>query len=539
MDYLVSRDGYSYVQAPGVLPGGTTLAAEIERTSRRYPDRPALVDDVGALTYRQLWDAVLARARVLHGQGARAGDRVAVMLPNGCEYVVTALASYRLGTVLVPLATNNGLREVEGILAHSEAGVVVAGGGPRTRDLAGVVGDALADGRLGARLVALGEGPAAGGTRGALPSAPEPDAPAAMLYTSGTTGAPKGVVHTHEGLLRMAQASNAVRRAEGGVWLCLVPLSHALGLEYGLACPLISGGTLVLTDGFDARRALQAIAVQRVDHLVAVPTMVIRMLAAMDAACDVSSVRAIYLGGMAAPPEVMRSIGERFGCTISMTYGATEFGHASMTRPEDPAEVVAATSGGPMFGGLELRVMANERTVPIGEIGQIWVRGPTTFLEYFRDPVRTAAARRPSGWVSVEDLGYLSPGGTLTVVGRHKDMIVRGGQNLYPNEIELLLHRHPAVLMACVVPVPDPELGERTCACVVLADRAAALDRAAVVPLFSRVARHKIPDYVLAFDEFPQTSSGKVRKDRLAPLATARLGLAGAAGRDSAARSHG
>ncbi len=526
MDYLMAADGRSYVQSPGTIPSGSTVVAEVEGISRRDPDRPAVIDDYGTVTYAGLWQATRARMGALQRYGARVGGRVAAYLPNRLDYVVTALACYRLGAILVPLPVNYGVREIEVILGHCEPDVVVLSRRFLDRDLPGDAAATLARCGLGTRILVVedesGEMPGAA----SLPPAPEPEAAAAMLYTSGTTGAPKGVVHTHEGLLRMARASNEVRAPrEGDVWLCLVPLTHALGLEYGLACPLIGGGTLVLSDTFDAAAAVLSIARHQVAHVVAVPTMVLRMLRQLTPADEVASVRNMYLGGMAAPPEMMRAIAEHFGCTISMTYGATEFGHATMTQLDDRLETICQTSGGPIFGGVELRITEGDRAVPLGTVGQIWVRGPMTFQEYFRDPERTAAARLPSGWITVDDQGYLSPEGNLVVVGRKKDMIVRGGQNIYPNEVEAILHRHPAVLMASVVPVEDPELGERTCACVVALEPGTRLRREDLLPLFDGLARYKIPDYVAMFEEFPQTPSGKVRKDRLRPMAARELGI--------------
>lgn len=525
MNYFIPNPSRSYAQSPGTIPGGSTISHEIAQVVQEFPDRVAVIDDYGMITYRQLWETSTIWVARLLSHGVKPGGRVAALIPNRRDFVVVSLATFRLGAALVPLPTNYRAQEVETILSHAEPEVVVVCGHFFSDDVFNAIQEAL--GRVGSHphllLSSDEESLADLSIVSSLPE-PEPDTLSAIIYTSGTTGVPKGVMHSHEGIVRMARASNAMRQVEGQeMWLCLIPLSHAFGLEYGLPCPLFTGGTLILTDAFDPARTLTMIAHYRVSYLVAVPTMMIRMLSLLTTQTDVSTVRNVYLGAMAAPPDMMQAISEQFGCTITTTYGASEFGHATMTQLGDSLNTVSMTSGGPIYGGVEIRIMHGDKTAPMGEVGQIWVRGPMTFQGYFHDDVHTHAARRSGGWVSVEDLGFLSAEGRLTVVGRLKDMIVRGGQNIYPNEIEAILQRHPAVLLSSVVAIPDAEMGERTCACIILKQFAPQLHRSDLLSVFSQVARYKVPDYVLAFTEFPQTSTGKVRKDHLQRLAINQL----------------
>jgi fatty-acyl-CoA synthase len=273
-------------------------------------------------------------------------------------------------------------------------------------------------------------------------------------------------------------------------------------------------------ENFDPEIALKQIDKYKVTSPIGVPTMLIRMLKHPNFKnYDVSSVRNVYLGGAAAPEDMMRDIKEKFGCTITMTYGASEFGHATMTKLTDSLETICNTSGVPIYGGREVKIVdENGDIVPRNTIGEIYVRGYGTTQGYYKDPERTKNLI-DNDWYHVNDLGMMNNEGYITVVGRSKDMIVRGGNNIYPDEIESLLYRHPKIAEVSIVGYPDNDLGERTCAYIVPKQGVQEITRNELTAfLINKIAKYKFPDMVKIVSSFPLTATGKIQKHMLSKL---------------------
>lgn len=523
---------YSYAQSTGFIPAGVTAGEYLDRAVKNNREKIALIYNDETLTYQEFADKVTNLAASLIKLGIKQGDKVAIIMPNWPEFIIASQAIMKIGAVKVPMHINFRTVEIATTLKHCEAKVVIMASEWQGYSYANtldsirhelptlenviVIGPTYADmislrqllnENSGAQKIIddyLNENPV------------EADDLACILYTSGTTGTPKGILHTHNSIYRLAYSSNVRRKVnEQEVWLGMLPLSSAFGIQYIELCPIISNSTLVLMESFDPLKALQLIDRYKVTSPVGVPTMFIRMLKNADfSKFNVSSVRNAYLGGAASPEDMMISIKAKFGCQITITYGASEFGHSTMTELDDSLQIICNTSGSPIYGGAEVKIVgANGRVVERNEIGEIYTRSFGNSLGYYKDPERTESSYAEGGWIHVGDLGVMNEKGYISVVGRSIDMIIRGGHNIYPDEIESILNALPGIELVCIVGYPDPELGERTCAFIKLKPDAAEITRDELVNfLKGKVARYKIPDTVKIVDQFPMTASGKIQK---------------------------
>ncbi|MCB5164064.1 acyl--CoA ligase [Streptomyces bambusae] len=507
------------------------------------PHRTALLDAKGKLCYTALDRKVRALAAGLAGLGVRPGEVVAVQLPAGRDAVIADLALAALGAVGLPFPVGRGSREALSLLGRSEAVAVIAATGHRSaRPAAELLG--LAD-RLPSLRHVIGAGPAAGVPAGCVPMAellrtdpgaftparPHPDAPVRILVSSGSEAEPKMIAYSHNALAggRGNFLGSLLRDGEPPRCLFLVPLASAFGSNGTAVALARHGGTLVLLDHFSPDAALDAIAAHAPTHVLGVPTMVRMMLDRLaEAPRELPAPTALVLGGAPLDEATAAEARTAFGCPVVNLYGSADGVNCHTGLPDAPAEdstgrhgkgVDAETRGVPIGRPdprvTEIRIVApgapDTEAEPAGVVGEILARGPMSPLCYVGDPGLNARYRTPGGWVRTGDLGLLAEDGTLRVVGRLKDVVIRGGANISPAEVELALAGHPSVRDVMCVGVADPLMGERLAACVVvregapvpdLADLGAYLDGRGLEP-------RKHPERLVVLPELPLTPAGK------------------------------
>ncbi|MFJ5033517.1 long-chain fatty acid--CoA ligase [Streptomyces sp. NPDC088560] len=484
------------------------LADFLVDTARRLPDRPALRLGTTTTTYAEL-DRLSARAAaLLRTEGLRTGDRVALMLPNVPEFVILYYAVLRAGGIVVPM--NPLLKERETAYHLRDSGAVLLfewhrapGEGGAGAAAAGVRHLAVEPAAFAAELACLEPQfdvtPAAG------------DDIAVLLYTSGTTGRPKGAALTHAGLRHNTEVNvtEVQRLTSEDVIVGCLPLFHIFGQTCTMNVAVRSGAALTLVPRFEPGAVLDAIARDRATVFEGVPTMYAALLQ-HPADADVSSLRMCVSGGASLPVEVLHGFERRFGCMVLEGFGMSEtspvvsFNHPD--RPRKPGSV------GTPIRDVEVRLLdeSGEDVAP-GEVGELAVRGPNVMKEYWNRPEDTAATV-PDGWLRTGDLARRDEDGYLFIVDRKKDLIIRGGYNVYPREIEEVLHEHPAVALAAVLGVPDERLGEEVAAAVVLRPGARADAEELQQFVRDRVAAYKYPRRVWLTDTLPMGPSGKILK---------------------------
>ena len=486
----------------------TNLAAVLSDARADHPDRAAIRQDDLKLTYAGLADAAGQIATLLREEGVAPGDRVAVMLPNVAAFPVVAYGVLAAGAVLVPMNPLLKGREVEHYLGDSGAALIFA-----WEPSAGEAAKGAAT--TGARVIPVADADAATVRSGVEPTLDWADKDdgddAVILYTSGTTGTPKGAQLTHGGLRRNAEitARTLIGTGPGDVVMGCLPLFHVFGLTCGLNAALGSGACLTLLPRFDAGKALAMISRDHVTVFEGVPTMYSAMLHHPDQAnADMSSLRVCVSGGAALPVEVLRAFEAAFGCMILEGYGLSETSPvASFNHPDQ--ERKPGSIGTPVEGVRMRCVDASGSDVPDGEVGEIAIRGHNVMRGYWGRPEATAEAI-PDGWFRTGDLAKVDSDGYFFIVDRKKELIIRGGYNVYPREIEEALYEHPAVAEVAVVGIPDESLGEEVGAAVALkAGHTATPDELRAFAK-ERVAAYKYPRVVWLVDELPKGPTGKI-----------------------------
>jgi long-chain acyl-CoA synthetase len=485
----------------------TNLAQNLLDTAAKDEDHPALRMDDAVLTYGQFRDASLKIAASLQERGIEPGDRIGMVLPNVLSFPVVFYGALLAGAAVVPMNPLLKAREVEYYLLDSGARLVVSGeqSAAPVAEAAGTVGiDAVTvDAVLPDALMA--DQPLA------TPVDRADDDTAVILYTSGTTGQPKGAELTHAGLdsnARTTQETLLDATPDDVIMGCL-PLFHVFGLTCSLDAGVLAGATLTLIPRFDGTKALSVIERDEVTIFEGVPTMFSAMLHSPDAGTtDVSSLRLCVSGGSAMPVEVMRSFEETFGCIVLEGYGLSETSPvASFNHPH--AERKPGSIGTPIRG-VELRLVDDNGTdVPAGEVGEIAIRGENLMKGYWQRPEDTAKAI-PDGWFRTGDLARRDEDGYYFIVDRKKEMIIRGGYNVYPREIEEALYEHPAVAEVACVGIKHPDLGEEVAAAVALKPGATADVDELREFAKARVAAYKYPRHVWLVDALPKGPTGKI-----------------------------
>jgi long-chain acyl-CoA synthetase len=495
----------------------TNLASVLPDARADQADRVAIRQDDLTLTYAGLTAAAGQIATLLRNEGVAPGDRVAVMLPNVAAFPVLAYGVLAAGAVLVPMNPLLKAREVEHYLADSGAALIFA-----WEPAAGEAAKGAAT--AGARVIPVKDADAAALRDGVRPL-PSPewadrndDDDAVILFTSGTTGTPKGAQLTHGGLRVNAEitARVLIRTGPADVIMGCLPLFHVFGLTCGLNAALVSGACLTLLPRFDPGAALDMISRDRVTVFEGVPTMYSALLhhpARADA--DVSTLRVCVSGGAAMPVEVLRGFEAAFGCMILEGYGLSETSPvASFNHPD--RERKPGSIGTPIEG-VEMRVVsASGDDVPAGEVGEIAIRGHNVMKGYWGRPEATAEAI-PDGWFRTGDLARTDSDGYFFIVDRKKELIIRGGYNVYPREIEEALYEHPSVAEVAVIGIPHDSLGEEVGAAVALKPGAAATPEELRAFAKERVAAYKYPRVVWLVDELPKGPTGKILRRSVKP----------------------
>ncbi|RCG28779.1 long-chain fatty acid--CoA ligase [Streptomyces diacarni] len=502
----------------------TSVAAVLAGTAAQRPDHSALIYESEHFTYGWLWEQARRCASVLRANGVRPGDRVAVLLADTPQFPVTYFGVLTAGAVAIPLNVMSTASEIEHVLTDADASFLVCGASlfARAREAAEPVGAAL---------LTVGPGPAGtvdleDAAQDAAPieisAARGADDVAVVFYTSGTTGEPKGVMLTHRNILynveRMVTTPYAFRSDD--VLLGCLPLAHGFGQICGMLTGFRAGISLVMMPRFSGREALALMAKHRCTVFMGVPTMYVKLLDAAAQGEQVPQLDRVYSGGSALPVKTLNDVRSTFGCPVYEGYGMTETS-CSVAYHYPGLSFRPGTVGVPITGitvGIARPDGDRIDLLPAGEVGEIVVRGPNVMAGYLGRPDITDEVLI-DGWFLTGDLGRLDDDGYLSVVGRKKDLILRGGYNVYPLEIEEILVGHPAVAQVAVIGVPHPELGEEVWAVVVPA-QPEALTAGADQEIYEwgkqRLAAYKYPRRVEFIESLPVGASGKVLKQALA-----------------------
>jgi len=511
----------------------TTIGQALDEAAERWGDADALVSCAQSVrwSWRELASRADAMAAGLLALGLQPGDRIAVWAPNCAEWALTQFASAKIGLILTTINPAYRIIELESALNQVGAKAIVAAerfrGTEYVEMLEAVdartvkhrikIGGAPQPPWLQFNDVARGDGEHGRGRVREIGARLDRHDPVNIQFTSGTTGIPKGATLSHRNILNNAWFVGRAQHLEHGDRIGVpVPLYHCFGLVMGNLTGVTCGATVVYPSaGFDAEATLRAIEAERCTALYGVPSMFIAELAHPDIArFDLSSLRTGIMAGSPCPIEVMKQVCEKMHMTgVTIAYGMTETSPVSFqSAVDDPIERRVSTIGR-VQPHIEVKVIdENGRTTPRGVPGELCTRGYSVMLGYWNDPQRTAEVIDAEGWMHTVDLGTLDEEGYANIVGRIKDMVIRGGENIYPREIEEFLHSHPKIADVQVVGVPDPRMGEELCAWIHLAPGESCNEEEIQNFCRGRIARYKIPRYVRFVEGFPLTASGKVQK---------------------------
>ncbi|MFI2261160.1 AMP-binding protein [Streptomyces tubercidicus] len=513
---------------------GHTIGTDLIRTIARFGDREALVEAASGRrwTYSELGRAVDEVALGLLAKGVSKGDRVGIWAPNCAEWVLVQYATARIGAILVNVNPAYRVHELAYVLRQAGITVLVSATHHRTSDYRGMIEQVRAESPELREVVYLGDETwdgllAAGATvpphrLTACEAELTADDPVNIQYTSGTTGFPKGATLSHHNILNNGYWVGETLGYTEQDRVCLpVPFYHCFGMVMGNLGSTSHGACIVIPGpAFEAATTLRAVQDERCTSLYGVPTMFIAELNHPDfASYDLSSLRTGIMAGSPCPEEVMkRVVAEMHMAEVSICYGMTETSPVStQTRRDDDLAHRTGTVGR-VLPHIEVKVAdpTSGVTVPRGTPGELRTRGYSVMLGYWAEPERTAEVIDAARWMHTGDLAVMNDDGYVRIVGRIKDMIIRGGENVYPREIEEFLYSHPKIADVQIVGVPDEKYGEEIAACVILRDPENPLTHEELADYCrSRLAHYKVPRYLEILDAFPMTVSGKVRKVEL------------------------
>jgi len=577
-DWLATSVAASVAQRPrgtqSYAAGETTTALEfitlpelLRQCVQKHGSRDAAIFDGEGLklSWYDLAAQVDRMAAGLLALGLRRGNRVGIWAPNRHEWLITQFATARIGLILVNINPAYRKSELEYALRAVGCRALVMSRQFKSSDYLSMILDLMTElslaGEKGSvdsvrlpdlkHVIVLGDaqapvrcltyrelealaGPAQRQRLDPLTSALDPDDAINIQFTSGTTGLPKGATLSHFNIVNNARYTALAMRLSERDRLCIpVPLYHCFGMVLGVLCAVASGATMVFPgEGFDAGETLASVDRHRCTVLHGVPTMFVAMLERKDrATLDLSSLRTGIMAGAPCPTDTMRRvISEMHMAQVTIAYGMTETAPISFQSSlHDTLERRVSTVGRvqPHF---EAKIIDRQgRIVPLGETGQICTRGYGVMRGYWKDPTRTAEAIDEAGWMHTGDLGVMDAEGYLNIVGRVKDMLIRGGENIYPREIEEFLLQHPAILAVQVVGVPDEKYGEEVAACIILREGELLDDAAVRVYCKDQIAHYKVPRYIEFMPEFPMTATGKPQKFTLREQLIRQYGLSAVA----------
>jgi long-chain acyl-CoA synthetase len=506
------------------------LASLAEKNLAEYGEYERLLFEGRSYTNRELHEMSCRFATALLSLGLKPGDKVALMLPNCPEVLVTYPAVWRAGMTVIPILFLLDARELEYILENSAAKAIVTS--PEIYPKVKEATRALAE-----KPHVIVSGGASTAPAGCLAfddllakspplkeiAGPGGDELATILYTSGTTGRPKGVMQTHGNLHANAQNvwNTATTRRRNEMSLLVLPLAHTYGLGV-LIGGYLFGGRSVLMRWFDPEAALKLIEQHKVQAMAGVPTMFVYMLMHPNASrYDTSSVTRWGVGAAPMPTEQLREFERKFGGTMYVGYGLSEASPTLAFERENMPRKAGST--GLPVEGVALKIVDDSGgELPRGQIGEIVAKGENVSPGYYENPEATEEAFR-DGWLFTGDVGYLDEDGYLFIVERKKDLIIRGGFNVYPKDVEEVIHQHPAVLEAAVVGVPDVRMGEEVCVYLVRRPGAQLTAEEIILHCRANLAKYKTPRYVELVDQLPKTTIGKIQKKEIRKMAAARF----------------
>jgi len=541
----------SYVHGASAVPMlGEVIGDNLRRTVQRFPDRDALVvrHQGYRATYREFWEQVGRAARALLARGIRKGDRVGIWAPNRFEWVVIQYATARIGAILVNVNPAYKTTELEYVLTQAGVGLLVLARAFRQSNYVAILEEVRGRCQGLRQSLVLDDGweaflrdadrvPEA--ALDDLEATLQFDDPINIQYTSGTTGFPKGATLSHHNILNNAFfIGEALRYTERDRVCIPVPFYHCFGMVLGnLACTTHGACMVIPSDSFDPLAALETVQAERCTSLYGVPTMFIGELEhPRFAEFDLSSLRTGIMAGAPCPIEVMKNVQSQMHMTeVTICYGMTETSPVStQSSVDDPLEKRVSTVGR-VHPHVEVKIVdAAGRVVPRGASGELCARGYLVMLGYWENEAATRAAIDAARWMHTGDLATMDDHGYVKIVGRIKDMIIRGGENISPREIEEFLYTHPAVADVQVVGVPSRQYGEDVMAWVRLRPGAQATGEELAAFCRGRIATFKIPRYWKFVDGFPMTVTGKIQKFRMREIAVSELGLEQAAAIETA-----
>jgi acyl-CoA synthetase (AMP-forming)/AMP-acid ligase II len=519
----------------------TTSNDALEHFARLTPQKTAIVDQRGRLSYRDYESRAKHLASYFLELGLTSDDVIAIQLPNWSEFPVALSAAMLVGIPFCQFHSDFRHREVEFVLRFTEATAIVIPHEFRRFNHLAMIEELRPKLPKLKHILVVGHDVPADyfDVRGFLDRLsgspineqvlrerrPKPNALQRTAFTSGTTGDPKAVLHIHNTSNYMCRVLNDGQRiTRDSVFLTFLPV----GLNWGLGCvcqALFAGCTLVLQDVFRAEETLALIQREKVTHFCCAPAHLVALLGIADFdKYDLSSLQMSMTGGASCPIEVIREVQARLPGKLLEMYGMLEVGSQSQTTYDEDPEAVCGLVGKEQPGMQLKAIDAEGKDCPPGAPGEVLTRGPSVMVGYYNNPAANEKAFSGDGWFHTGDVGVFDERGYLKIVGRTKEMIIRGGANIYPREIEEALYEHPKVRDAAVVGLPDPRLGERVCACIVTRE-GEHMDFAEVVEfLRRRVATYKLPEHLVLLDELPRTPTGKVQKTPLRQIALDKLG---------------